>query len=204
MNKIILGASAFTFLLIAIPVFAANNGAGARLGVSPSTTGNQVQNINQVKTQNEGENSQMQVNIQEAQGQSASNAALKVEELLITKILQGGIGDQIRQVAQEQKTAQQEIQAELGKVDNRGGLLKSIIGPDFKALKNMQKQVEQNQLHIQQLTQLRDQIPNEGDTAQVQEMIQILTNQNNSLQDKINLEEQFGSLFGWLFRMFVY
>jgi hypothetical protein len=98
--------------------------------------------------------------------------------------------------------AQVQMRTELEKVDDRGGLLKSIVGPDFKALKNMQQEVEQNQLRIEQLTQLQNQLTNEADIEQVQEMIQALTDQNISLQDRVNLEEQSGSVLGWLFKLF--
>ncbi len=243
MKKIISGVSVFTLLLVAMPVFAANNGAGAQgtssqqgtttqtqqrlQQVSPSPTGNTIQNQNQVKTQNEGEDSEIKTKTQEQESQGdeqetqgqgmpketppqseaaqehMSNVATEVEDLLKTKTMQGGIGQQVKTIAQEQKTAQQEIQTELGKVDSRGGLLKSIIGPDFKALKNMQKQMEQNQLRIQQLTQLKDQLTNQGDITQVQQMIQALTDQDTVLQDRINLEKQSGSLLGWLFKLLV-
>ncbi len=197
-----------------------------KLQVSPSPTGNHVQNQNQVKTRNEGEDSQIQTNTQEQESlgenegtqgqgmpkktsprsetatQNMSNVGQKVEEILTTETMQGDVGQQVKAIAQEQKTAQEQMQTDLGKVDSRGGLLKSIIGPDFKALKNMQKQMEQNQLRIQQLNQLQNQLTSQGEITQVQEMIQALTDQNTALQDRINLEEQSGSLFGWLFRLF--
>ncbi len=224
MKKIVPIVSVFALLLVAMPVLATKSGAEAqgttaqtqqKLQISPSPTGNQVQNQNQVKTQNEGEDQEIKNNIQEQENledgstrsgtatQNMNNVAQKVEELLSTKTLQGGIGQQVKVIAQEQKTAQEEIQTELGKVDSRGGLLKSLIGPDFKALKNMQKQMEQNQLRIQELSQLKNQLTNQGDITQVQEMIQALTDQNTALQDIINLEEQSSSLLGWLIKLFV-
>ena len=239
MKKIISITSISALLLIAIPVFAANNetgtqGTGSQQGttnqqqlqVSPSPTGIQVQNQNQVETQNEGEDSQMQTNTkeqenlggnQETQGKGFSKessprsatathnmsvVAQKVEELLTTRTMQSGIGQQVKVIVQEQKSAQQQIQAKLTKVDSRGNLLKAIIGPDFNSLKNMRKQTEQNQLRIQQLAQLQSQLTNKGDITQVQEMILALTDQNTALQDRINLEEQSGSLLGWLFKLF--
>lgn len=197
-----------------------------QLQISPSPTGNTIQNQNRVKTQNEGENSEIQTNTQEqeaqgedqqVQGQDTpkdnsprsetalehmSNVASEVEELLSTKTEPDGIGEQVRQIAQQQKTAQQEIQVELEKVDSRDGLLKSIIGPDFQALKNMQKQMEQNQLRIQQLARLQNQLTNQGDITRVRETIQALTEQNTALTDRINLEQRSGSLLGWLFKLF--
>lgn len=195
-----------------------------QIKISPTSIGNQIQNQNQVETQNQGEDSQLNVNTQEQENlednqenqdmpknesarsetakENMSTVSQKVEELLTAEETQGGIGQQVKQIAQEQKLAQTQIHTELEKVDNRQGLLKSLIGPDYKALKNMQKQMEQNQLRIQQLEQLQNQLSNEGDITMIQETIQALTDQNIALQDRINLEEQSKSLLGWLFRLF--
>jgi hypothetical protein len=162
---------------------------------SPSPAGYQVQN--QVKTQNQGEESQLQVNTQEQMG----TVAAQVQDLLKVRTT-GGVGEQVRQIAQEQNEAQNQIQKELGNVEGRKGFLKSLIGPDYQALKNMQKQMEQNQLRIQQLEQLQNQLANQSDIAMIQETIQALTEQNITLQDRVNLEERSGGMFGWLFKLF--
>jgi hypothetical protein len=228
MKKILPMLIVIALALVTVPVLAANTNTGTQgtgeqqLRISPLATGIQVQNKNQVQTRNEGEDSLLQVNTQEQESQGTgqgvpksvslrseiaiqhmSRVAQKVEEILTMQTMQGGIGQQVRQVAQEQKTAQNQIQTELGNVDSRGGLLKSIIGPDYKALKNMQKQMEQNQIRIQEMSQLQNQLTNRGDITQVQEMIQALIDQNTALQDRINLEEQSGSMLGWLFKLLV-
>lgn len=197
-----------------------------KMQVSPSSTGNQVQNLNQAQTQNAGEDSQTQTNTreqetlsgnQETQGwgmpkeasprsetatQSMSIVAQKVEDLLTTKTLQGGIGQQVKVIAQEQKSAQKEIRSELENVDRRSGLLRAIAGPDFRALKNIQKQMEQNQLRIQRLEELQNQLVNQGDISQVQEAILAMLDQNIALQDRVMLEEKSFSALGWLFKLF--
>lgn len=233
MKNIVSIATIFTLLFTATSVFITNSkvmaqGAGSqaqqKTQVSPSSTGNQVQN--QVETQNQGEDSQIQTNTQEQENlggnqetqgqgipkvtsprsetatQSMSIVAQKVEELLTTQAIKGGIGQQVKVIAQEQKSAQEQIQAELGKVDSRGGLLKAIIGPNFGALKNMQKQMEQNQLRIQKLEELQSQLVNQEEITQVQEAIQAIVDQNVALQDRVALEEKSFSAFGWLFKFF--
>jgi 5-bromo-4-chloroindolyl phosphate hydrolysis protein len=47
-----------------------------------------------------------------------------------------------------------------------------LFGPDFKAIKNLNQQMEQNQARIQELQQLANQTQNQADQAQLQEMIQ--------------------------------
>lgn len=192
--------------------------------VSPSPTGSMVQNENEIKTQNQGEDSQLKVENQEEEklGENEdsldkskdesprsdtakanmSDVAKKVEELLTTESTQGGIGEQVKQVAQEQKEAQEGIKTELGKIDDRSKLLKSLIGPNYQALKNMQKQMEQNQSRIKELEQLMSKLTNQSEITMVQETIKALTDQNVSLQDRITLEEQSRSLLGWLFKLF--
>ncbi len=217
MKKILVMVGVIIVLSISSVAYAAKNETGSQ-GVAAQ------QNQNQVETQNQGEESQLNVNTQEqeslgenqdGQGESKnesprsetakenmSEVSKKVEELLMDETIKGGIGDQVKQIAQEQKQAQDQTKTDLEKVDKRNGLLKSIIGPDYRALKNIQKQMEQNRLRIQLLEQLMTQSSNQNEITMVQETIQALTDQNTVLQDKVVLEEKMVSLLGWFFKLF--
>jgi len=186
--------------------------------VSP-TSGVAVANQNQVKTQNEGDDQQLEVQTAEQEDtnegtksasprseiaqEKMSDVAKGVEEILTTKTLRGGIGDQVKIIAQEQKQDQSQIQTQIKKIDNRGGLLKSLIGPDYKALKSLEKLIAQNELRIQQLTELKNQLTNSGDITMIQETIDALVQQSVILQAIIDAENITGSMFGWLVRLFV-
>jgi len=188
----------------------------ATLTVSP-TIG--VANQNQVKTQNAGENSQLMVNTaeQESAGESTISAMMRSEVavermsevsknvaiLLQDKSLTGGIGQQVKVIAQEQKDSTEKTQNQIKNIDSRGGFLKALIGPDYKSLKNLEMQVEQNQLRIQALTELKNQLVNTGDIALVSETINSLIEQNVSLQDIISAENRLGSVFGWFIKLFI-
>ena len=178
-----------------------------------------VANQNQVKTQNEGVDQQLEVQTAEQEDtnegtksasprseiaqEKMSDVAKGVEEILTTKTLRGGIGDQVKIIAQEQKQDQSQIQTQIKKIDNRGGLLKSLIGPDYKALKSLEKLIAQNELRIQQLTELKNQLTNSGDITMIQETIDALVQQSVILQAIIDAENITGSMFGWLVRLFV-
>ena len=176
--------------------------------------GNQYQNQNQV--QNAGEETQVQYQAQEAQeneikggANRSDNAkakmsavAAKVQELLNDPTLEGGIGPQVRIIAQEQRQAQSEITGQLNKLESRQGLMKKLFGADQKATKNLKQQMEKNQLRITQLEKLQNQTMNQAEEAQIQELTQALVEQNTALQNKVQEEEQVGSVFGWLFRLF--
>lgn len=197
-------------LVFAIPVSAKNetNAQGTtsqtqqQLRVSPSPIGTGVQNQNQVGTKNQGEDSQLKVSTWEQESLDNESLSDQVHQLLQLRTT-GGIGEQVRQIAQEQIQVQDQIKTEISKVEGRGNFAKFLIGPDYKGLKNMQMLMEQNQLRIQQLEQLKTQLVNQGDITLIQETIQMLTDQNVSLQDKIALEEKSTGLFGWLIKLFV-
>jgi len=232
MKKLILVPPVFLVFGLVIPAFAAkNNEAGAQnantgtgqqvqqqVKTSPSPTGNQVQNQNQVKTQNQGEDSQLQVETQEQENpedgsesdsqnrnqnvvQNMSEVATQVQQLLQLRTT-GGIGEQVRTIAQAQNQAQTQIQEQINKLDSKSKLAKLLTGTDYGAVKNLKTQLEQNQLRIQQLTQLQNQLTNQADKTAVQETIQALIQENTSLQDRISVEEQTRGLFGWLFKLF--
>lgn len=189
-----------------------------RVLAKSESAGTGTANQNQVKTQNEGEEQQLEVQTAEQEEANVgtksaaprsenafehmSIVAKSVEEILVARTLKGGIGDQVRLIAQNQKQSQDQVRVQVGKIDSRGKFIKALIGTDYKALKNLELQVEQNQLRIEQLTELKNKLVNSGDIAMVQETINSLIEQNISLQEMISAEYRLGSVFGWLFRLF--
>lgn len=133
--------------------------------------------------------------------QRMSEVAKFVQELLDTKEAKGGIGKQVREVAQAQSQAQEQTQNQINKLEQRKGLIKKVFGPDYKAVKSLKQLVEQNQSRIKLLEQLRAQATNQGDLAVTQEATQSLSALNISLQELIKAEENVKSLFGWLPRL---
>ncbi len=223
--------SIMMFILVAPVMAAQNNGVGLQTGsgsqqtvVSPtkavvpsktiSPTGNRVQN--QVQTQNQGEDSQIQVGTQENLGSEVGNSmdsrsetaikhmsevAKQVQGILQLKI-SGGIGDQVRIVAREQTQAQDKIQENMTKMESKNPLLKKLFGPDYNSIKALNQLIEENNTRIQQLEELLIQVQNYSDKTQIQETIQSIINQNTALQERIQAETQIGSLFGWFVRFF--
>ena len=178
--------------------FAANNGAGAQTGqqiqqqdgVSLSPSGNQVQNQNQIKIQNQGEMTQLQV------------ATQQMQQLMDMEGANQALDNQIKTIAQEQVQAQTQIQSLINKIESRSNLMKKLFGPDYGAIKSLKQQMEQNRLRIQLLTELQNQMTNQTDESQLESAIQALFDQNTSLENQIQAEEQIGSIFGWLIKMF--
>ena len=184
---------------------------------------NQVQNQIQVETKNQGEDQQLEVNTQEQEAsgtadqdetsdssnrsenarQQVSIVAQEVEQLLETREDKVGIGQQVKEIAQQQGQAQQETADHLDQLESRKGWLKKLIGPDQKAIKNLTRQMEQNRIRIKKLEQLQTQVPSQADQEQIQEVVQAMTEQNTALSNQLQAEEEVGSLFGWLIKYFV-
>lgn len=195
LSLIVIGA----FLLAAssAPVF--GQGAGQQQRTQdPAVHGNiavvapenQVQVQNQIQTQNQGAESQLQV------------ATQQMEEFMAMEEWGEAVGNQVRAVVQEQAQAQAQIQQELVSMAARSGFMKKLFGPDYKAIKNLKQQMEQNQLRIQQLEQMQNQVQNQADATQLQLVTQALASQNTVLQQQVQAEEKVGSVFGWLIKLF--
>lgn len=208
----------FLFLLVVTPVFAKNTTqappqqAQNKNTITPATsitpTGNQVKNQNQIQTQNQGEDQQLSVQNQEEEqlDQNLNNNFQKVSDqvhqLIDTVGAKGGIGPQVKEIAQNQIKNQENIKSNLAQLQLRKYFVKFFIGSDKKTVQNVESQLEQSKLMIQQLEELKLQTTTPSDLQQLQETIDLMTYQNTFLEEKINLENKTRSLFGWLINFF--
>jgi len=215
MKKLLYILPLFLVFGLVFPTLAANNNG---LGQQNADASQQAQVQNQVQTQNQGEEQQVQVQNQEQENlgdgqedglqnrnqnaiQNMSEVAKQVQQLLQIRTT-GGIGEQVRQIAQEQNQAQIQIQEQLNKLESKNGLARFFSGTDYGAVKNLRAQLVQNQARIKQLEQLQNQLSNQEDITMVQATVQALIQENTSLQERITTEEQTRSIFGWLFKLF--
>ncbi|MCL4406013.1 MAG: hypothetical protein M1586_01880 [Patescibacteria group bacterium] len=207
------------------------NGAGDNNQNTEDQPGqqNQIQNQNQV--QNQGEEDEVKTQEQEGQEQEEqgqeqegqeqeqektqevesvagqgeerrSKVADAVQQMLQVADRSGGIGSQVRVIAQSQSDNHNLMEATLQKAQSRSQITKFLIGPNYGEINNAQKLVEQNQAQIQQLVQLRDRLTNQGDIDTLNRQIQILEQVNAEVQKALQDAEQGFSVFGWLFKLF--
>ncbi|MFA5778406.1 MAG: hypothetical protein WC870_02900 [Candidatus Paceibacterota bacterium] len=171
-----------------------------------SGAGVQVQNQNQI--QNEGETSQIQNREQEeTQNQSElavteqrkSTVANAVQGMLQVAERNGGIGQQVKVIAQNQNQNQEKLEVSLAKVQDRGGFAKFFIGPNYGEIENAEKILEQNREQVRQLNELKNQLVNQGDEQVLTQQIQALEQANLEIENSLKVERKGFSLFGWLF-----
>ena len=171
---------------------------------------------NKVQTQNQGEESQLQVQTEEKLGtemttnmgtrsekamENMSEVAKQVQGMLEIRTT-GGIGDQVRIVAKEQNQAQEKIQEHVMKMESKSEVLKKLFGPDYKSLASLNELIAENTVRIEQLQELLTQVQNYADRTQIEATIQSIVSQNTALNNLIQEEAQTRSMFGWLLRMF--
>jgi len=133
--------------------------------------------------------------------QHMSRVAKSVEVLLETKI-KGGIGERVREIARQQNQSQEQIQQNLDDVESRPGWLKKLFGVDKKTIRNLNDQIDQNQLRLEQLAKIQTQLSDQSDRQTVQLAVETLTDQNIALQQVLEKEEQVKGIFSWLISLF--
>ena len=163
------------------------------------------------EVRNQGEEKQMRSQVETSTGklvgsqnaeQRRSQVANAVQAMLQIADRNGGIGQQVREIAQTQTQNQEKLEAGLAKVQSRSKLAKFFFGPNYGEIKNAEKLLTQNQEQIAQLNQLKAQVANEGDAQSLTEQIQVLEQANAEIQNSLDQSQQGFSLLGWAFKLF--
>jgi hypothetical protein len=184
----------------------------------------QVQNQNQI--QNQGEDTQVQNAEQQQQAeqlqatgsqaqagnnlseQRRSQVANAVQEILQSAAEIGAseenlnIGLQVKTIAQAQSQNQEKIENSLEKVEKRSGLAKFFIGPNYSEIDNAKKLLEENQLRVQELNQIRSLLTEGDEQETLAQQAQVLEQVNAQIEETLNESQKGFSLFGWLTKFF--
>lgn len=226
MKKTLLIAFLLMFgLVVQVQAVSTNSNQGAKSGqADAAVTGNQAVNTVQTNEQNQvmnqGENTQIQTQEQNTiqtqnnttaadkinKGKSSSNpseqrrsqVANAVQTMLQVADREGGIGQQVRVIAQNQNQNQVKLEKNVEKIQDRGGFAKFFIGPNYKEIKDAQKTLEQNKEQIKQLNQIKNQLYNQGNQQQLTEQIRVLEQTNQEIETLLTDAQKGFSLFGWL------
>lgn len=114
-----------------------------------------------------------------------------------------GIGEQVRVIAQSQNEGQDKVETTLQTVQNRNKVVKFLVGPDYKKIKDIESELEVQQTRIQEMVKLANKLENEGDAQVMMEQIALLQDVEDQIRQELENEQAGVSLFGWLFRWLV-
>jgi len=174
--------------------------------------GQQVQTQIQQQTQNQGEEQQIQTmtkaEVKERAGavngdEHRSTVANFVQSLLnVADREKGGIGEQVRLVAQEQNQVMEKVADQIEAVQKRNKVKTFLIGTDYKNVGALRSEMVQVRNRIEQLTRLMEQTQNQADKTALEAQIQAMHQEEVNIQAFIRANESKFSLFGWLVRLF--
>ena len=124
-----------------------------------------------------------------------------VNELLQMKEDVKGIGQRVKQVAEEQIKSQEKIAEKLAKMEEKKIWLKKMLGYDKEAVLSVQEEIDANRLRIQELQKLQEETTDKTEVSSLENAANSLIEQNASLQDTVQTEMQNQGVWGW-FRSF--
>lgn len=116
--------------------------------------------------------------------------------------MEGGIGEQVRVVAQAQNDSENEVEDSIKEIEDRHGFVEFLVGPKYGSIAQIKAVIAENEARIKVLNDLSGQITDPAVKTVFQDQITILSQQNANLQKFVADTEDGISLFGWLVKMF--
>jgi hypothetical protein len=185
--------------------------------------GNAVKTNEKNAVKNQGENVQMQTQEKSAvqtkdnantedkikNNKGQNNAELHrnvvanfVQSLLAVAEKEGGIGQEIKTIANWQNENKNRAADLIYAVENRSKVKTFFIGTSYKNLGELRSQMVQTQKQIEELKQLAEKATVEQNRIELQAQIQILEQEQSRTNDFIAQNENKFSLLGWAVRLF--
>lgn len=212
MKKLPIVLSMITVLSLSSTIYAAKNesagmgmtGAGSaqpqqKASTTPSGSGMQVQN--RVQTENKGEESELQVKTMD-QTQAANGVSQAVQSLLAMPERKGGIGQEVKQIANAQNEDQPKINASIEKINSRSKFAKSLFGADQKSLQELKQLQLKNEQRIESIQELMVKTTSESELSELKLAMTAMVDQNAVIASEIDLADSSKGLFGWMLRLF--
>lgn len=134
--------------------------------------------------------------------QRRSQVANAVHQMLQVADRVGGIGEQVRVIAQSQQQNHEEVEAKLERIKERSGFAKFFIGPKYDEIEKAKDLLEQDKDKIKSLEELKSVLTNEEDKAKITEQVEVIKKAMTEVENIIGEEQEGFSLFGWLAKVF--
>jgi hypothetical protein len=187
MNKILLAS-----IIVIVSVFTVN---AYVLGQNADRAGAGNQMQQQTQAANQGENTQNQEQYQ-------NRVSNFVQSLSQVADREGGIGEQVRTIAQQQNQSAEATIHAMEKVQTRNKVRTFFLGSDYKNLGALRSEMVQTRNRLEQLNKLMENVQNEGDKTELQNQIQALDQEQINIENFVKDNENKFSLFGWLVKLF--
>jgi len=159
--------------------------------------------VNGNKNNKEGNKEQNQEgNTVKAGEQQRNTVANAVQAMVHVADRNGGVGKEVRVIAQNQLKHQESLEGALKEVEGRKGFASFLIGPKYKEVNKAKALLDQNIVQIRELNQLKNKLNTQADKDILVEQISFLEQLSEQARERINGSENKFSLFGWAVKLF--
>lgn len=131
-----------------------------------------------------------------------SAVATAVQALLATPDRVGGIGQQVRVIAQAQNQNRAELEKKVDAIEGRSRIARLLFGPNQKDLDDAKVLLDKNLAQITELEKLQAQVTDKKDQNELDKQIKVLQQADKQIQAVLDENKQGFSIFGWLVRLF--
>lgn len=180
------------FMLSFSVAFAKSEKAGGTVSVAGNTTSSVNSNAT-TTPKNQG---------QVTAAEHRSVVANFVQSIVHVAEREGGIGEQVRLIAQQQNQSEATTTEAIEKIENRSKIKTFLIGSDYKNLGVLRSEIVKTRNRISQLDNLMDKAKNASSTEEMLLQVQTLEAEQTKIEAFIKTQEGKFSLFGWLVKLF--
>jgi len=131
-----------------------------------------------------------------------SVVAAFVQGLLNVADREGGIGAEVRVIAQEQNDSASTTVEAMAELEERGGLKTFLIGTDYKSAGVIRSELAKTDNQIERLKKLVSRATSEADKAELNVQIESLVESQVEIENFVELHESKFSLLGWFVKLF--
>lgn len=113
-----------------------------------------------------------------------------------------GFPNDIADMQDAYKKEKDAVAVQLKKAVARGGFAKFFIGANYKAIKTVEKFVENNKTRIEEVDKLSKSYKSQYSEMAIERIAKLLEKENQEIADSLAKAKKGFSLFGWLFKIF--
>jgi hypothetical protein len=113
-----------------------------------------------------------------------------------------GFANEIADMQDAYKKEKDNVSAQLKKASSRNGFVKFFIGPNYGAIKSVQKFVDNNKIRIQDAEKLNKSYNSQYSQMAIERINNLIEKENQEITDTLTKAGKGFSLFGWLFKIF--
>ncbi|MFA5022503.1 MAG: hypothetical protein WC508_05500 [Patescibacteria group bacterium] len=138
----------------------------------------------------------------EVSAEHRSKVAEIVQQLTAVVGQDKNIGQEIRQIAQEQNTTTERMVTKIEKIETRGKLKTFLIGTDYKNIGALRSELVTTANHIDRLEKALERTDSEEIKTELNAQITALKEAQIKVESFIKTNENKFSLLGWLVKLF--